>query len=77
VLDVKGAGIHAEALVYDDEFIRKRSRLIGYGIDARRQRFPDEVPYDYQPLRDSGEQYRWDAAAKADIKDYNLYDLSI
>jgi len=52
-----------------------RARMIGYGIDARRQRFPDERPFDYAPH--SGETHRWDAATRAAIKDYNLFDLSI
>ena len=29
--------------------------MIGYAIDARRQRFPDETPYTYRPHADSGE----------------------
>lgn len=51
--------------------------MIGYAIDARRQRFPAEVPYVYLPHARSGQQFHWDAAAKAGIKDYNLLDLSI
>jgi hypothetical protein len=49
--------------------------MIGYGIDARRQRFRDETPYTYAPQ--NGETFTWNAAAKAVIKDYNLLDLSI
>ena len=75
VLGVQGGGMHNEAAVYDAERIHRRARLIGYGIDARRQRFPHETPYAYAPLAD--ETYYWDAAAKADIADYNLFDLSI
>ena len=51
--------------------------LIGYGIDARRQRFPDETPYVYKPHAEAALSYRWDDEAKAEIKDYNLLDLSI
>jgi len=75
VLNVMGAGIHADAAVFDAAFIKERSRLIGLAIDARRQRFPDETPYDYEPFK--GETYIWDAAAQASLKDYNLKDLSI
>ena len=77
VLGVQGGGVHNEAAVYDEERIRERARLLGYAIDARRQRFPDETPFAYQPHAAAGLTYRWDAAAKADIKDYNLLDLSI
>jgi hypothetical protein len=51
--------------------------MIGYAIDARRQRFPDETPFAYAPFADSDERYRWDQEAKAGLKDYNLLDLSI
>ncbi|MFI5002049.1 MAG: phytanoyl-CoA dioxygenase family protein [Reyranellales bacterium] len=77
VLNVKAGGVHNAEAVYDAARIRQRARLIGYGIDARRQRFPDETPYRYRPHVESGETWRWDAAAKAGIKDYNLLDLSI
>ena len=63
--------------VYDAERIRERARLIGYAIDARRRRFPDEAPYSYAPHTEAGLRYAWDAKAKAEIKDYNLLDLSI
>jgi len=77
VLGVKAGGVHNKEAVYDAERIRERARLIGYGIDARRQRFPDETPFAYKPHADAGENYRWDGKAKATIKDYNLLDLSI
>ena len=77
VLGVAGGGLHAAPAVYDHAHISKRSRLIGYAIDARRQRFPDETPFVYQPFADSGAVHRWDAAAKATMHDYNLLDMSI
>jgi hypothetical protein len=77
VLGVQGGGVHNAAAVYDAQRIRERARLIGYGIDARRQRFPDEEPYVYKPHAEAGLSYRWDETAKAGIKDYNLLDLSI
>jgi hypothetical protein len=77
VLGVTAGGIHNKAATYDAERIRQRARLIGYGIDARRRRFPNERPFVYQPHADEGLVYRWDERAKADIRDYNLLDLSI
>ena len=77
VLGVTAGGIHNSAATYDADRIRERARLIGYGIDARRQRFPDETPFVYKPHADEGLVYRWDEKAKADLKDYNLLDLSI
>lgn len=77
VLGVKGGGVHNAPAVYDAERIARRARMIGYAIDARRRRFPDETPFVYRPHAEAGETWRWDEAAKADVKDYNLLDLSI
>lgn len=75
VLGVQGGGVHNAVAVYDADRIHRRARMIGYAIDARRQVYPDQAPFDYQPLR--GETYTWNDAARADIRDYNLDDLSI
>lgn len=77
VLGVDGGGIHSARQVFDEEVVTRRSRTIGYAIDARKQRFPNEEPYCYQPLADKASEYVWDDAARADLKDYNLEDLSI
>ncbi|MGB5324640.1 MAG: phytanoyl-CoA dioxygenase family protein [Pseudomonadales bacterium] len=75
VLDVQGAGIHTAAATYDTEHINTRSQVIGLAIDARRQRFPQETPYNYKPL--AGQAFHWTPEAQQQLKDYNLYDLSI
>ena len=77
VLGVESGGVHNPVSVYDEAYIRKRSRLIIYGIDARRQRFAEETPYRYAPLADCVDRYRWTPAAKAEIRDYNLQDIGI
>ena len=77
VLGVSGGGLHNAPSVYDDARIRERSRIIGYAIDARRQRFPNEKPYQYVPFFETGEHPVWDQAANSTMKDYNLLDLSI
>ena len=77
VLGVMGGGIHSDAQVFDEEIVARRSRAIGYAIDARKRRFPGEIPYDYQPLAAAVNDFRWDESARADLKDYNLDDLSI
>ena len=51
--------------------------MIGYAIDARRKRFPLEVPYAYQPLAGSGGDLHWDDASRHAVHDYNLLDFSI
>ncbi|MEL7296239.1 MAG: phytanoyl-CoA dioxygenase family protein [Pseudomonadota bacterium] len=75
VLGVKGAGMHSEAVVYDETHIAERARAIGIAVAARKERFPEEAAYDYQPL--NGEAFVYDAAAMASLIDYNLKDLSI
>ena len=77
VLGVTSGGLHNAPATYDAARIRERSRLIAYAIDARRQRFPDETPYCYAPLAGMDDDYRWNAAARVGLKDYNLLDLSI
>lgn len=77
VLGVMGGGVHNAPAVYDAERIRRRARMIGYAIDARRQRFPDETPFTYRPHAEAGEIWQWDDKARKDVVDYNLDDLSI
>ncbi len=77
VLGVKGGGLHNAPAIYDDARIRERARIIGYAIDARRKHFPRETPFLYAPHAQHHETWRWDDAAKATMKDYNLLDLSI
>ena len=77
VLGVVSGGANDAAILYDDEFIRRRSELIMYAINARQQRFPDERPYSYKPFRGAEKQYQWGHGARSEIKDYNLRDLFI
>lgn len=72
-----GTAHTSETVTYTPEHIRERARMIGYGIDARRQRFPNETAFVYQPHARAGETWQWDAAARATVRDYNLLDLSI
>jgi hypothetical protein len=77
VLGVTSGGVHNPVAVYDDARIRERSRVIAYAIDARRQRFPNEAFFVYQPFADSQEDFRWTPEARAELRDYNLLDLGI
>ena len=77
VLNVKTKSFHNEKIVYDEQLVRNRSRMIAYAIDARRQRFPQETPFVYKPFKNAQDDYRWNEQAKAGIKDYNLVDLFI
>lgn len=75
VLGAMGSGIHGIVGELDEDRIAKRSEMIGWAISARRQRYPDEAPFDYQPLR--GRSFEWSDAARSEIRDYSLLDLSI
>ena len=77
VLGVRSGGVHNPVSLYDEEYIHRRSRLIAYGIDARRQRFPEETPFEYTPLADEMDRYRWTPEVAADLHDYNLKDIGI
>ena len=77
VLGVEGGGLHNAVAVYDADRIRQRARLIAYAIDARRQHFPHETPFVYQPFAQAGDSFPWDEAARQSLHDYNLLDLSI
>lgn len=77
VLGIKSGGVHNPVSVYNATYIRSRSRMIMYGIDARRQHYPDETPYCYAPLAGSADKYRWPPADRASLVDYNLQDIGI
>ncbi len=77
VLGVQGGGIHSDAQVFDDTIIARRSKVLGYAIAARKERFPEEQAYEYQPFKEAGLSFEWNDAARADMKDYNRDDLSI
>ena len=75
VLGAMGSGIHGVVGVLDEERIATRSEVIGFAIAAREQRFPKETPFAYQPHQ--GCSFEWNDAAREQIRDYSLLDLSI
>jgi len=77
VLGTQGGGIHSESQVFNEEIIERRSRLLGYAIEARKQKYPDEKAFSYSPFLKSGKQFKWNEEARQNIIDYNLDDLSI
>ena len=77
VLNVVSGGFAMANALIDEARVTERSKMIGYAIDARRKRVPREVPFTYKPHADAGVALVWDEQAKANVKDYNLLDLSI
>jgi len=77
VLGIAGGGVHSDSQIFDEDVIARRSRTIGYAIDARKQHFPNETPYVYEPFAKNIGAYAWNDTARADLRDYNIDDLSI
>lgn len=77
VVGVTSGGVHNARATYDEQRVRERSKLIGYAIDARKQKFPHETPYVYQPFAGREADCVWNDEARRSLKDYNLLDLSI
>ena len=75
VLGAIGSGIHGHVGPLDEQRIAERSKMIGWAISARGQKYPDETPFDYKPL--AGTEFVWNEQARAAIADYNALDLSI
>lgn len=67
-----------QEVVFDEERVRERSRVIALAIDARQQRFPHEQRYVYQPFAGEQNTIRWSNETRASIlRNYNLRDLAI
>jgi Phytanoyl-CoA dioxygenase (PhyH) len=77
VLGVKSGGVHNPVAVYDDAYIRSRSRVIPLAIDARRLRYPHERSFTYTPFAGEEAQHRFTPSTLAALRDYNLQDLGI
>lgn len=77
VLGVAARGVDGAMQTYDKERVRRRSEILGYAIDARRQRFPDERQFSYRPHAQSGETFCWSEESRANIRDYQIGDMLI
>jgi hypothetical protein len=64
--------------IYDEQRIFERSAVVAVAIDARRQHWPDEAPYCYQPFAGLEDDFRFnDETFERVIRDYNTKDLAI
>ena len=78
VLNVTTKKLTGEMQTYDEDRIARRARIIQLGIDARRQRFPDETPFVYRPLAGQEDENRWNETSRQTVlKNYNLEDMFI
>lgn len=65
-------------VTYDEQRIDGRAAVVAVAIDARRQYYPQEQPFRYQPFADREQDFRFnDASFEKVIRDYNLKDLAI
>ena len=78
VLGAKAALAVESDEVYGEERIFERSAVIAVAISARSQAFPNETPFEYQPLADRIDEFEHGPRTfERYIKDYNTKDLSI
>lgn len=78
VQDVTVTHLDGRVVTFDTAHINERSRMIAIGIDARRQYFPDEKPYCYQPLAKQKEENRWCPETQRNVvRNYNQRDMYI
>jgi ectoine hydroxylase-related dioxygenase (phytanoyl-CoA dioxygenase family) len=64
-------------VTFGEAHVSKRAAMIGYAIDARRQRYPDETPFIYQPHQQSGATYRWSEDLRRSVHGYHEDDINI
>jgi Phytanoyl-CoA dioxygenase (PhyH) len=78
VLNVTTRSLKDVEQTYTEERIHERSKIIALGIDARRQRFPNERHFTYQPLASEASSISWNEASRETmLKNYNLKDMYI
>ena len=61
----KVPGRKGKRIKYSEEYVLRRARMIPLAIDARRQYYPDEVPYVYKGTYLGGDV--WNEQARAEI----------
>ena len=62
---------------YDDRWVSERAGMIPLAVDARRQRYPDERNYRYQPTLGLEAENMWNEQARERIKTYHLQNVHI
>ena len=78
VLGQRGKLYMSPFLVYNEQRIFDRSAVIQVAIDARRQHFPEETPFCYQPFAGQEDRFRYnDETYDRVIRNYIVKDLPI
>ena len=71
------SAINRSHIVYDEDRVAERSKVIALAIDARAQQHPDETPYRYAPLADLPQVHFTPQNERAVLHGYNARDLFI
>jgi ectoine hydroxylase-related dioxygenase (phytanoyl-CoA dioxygenase family) len=79
VLGSKAAlSMQSQGVIYDAQRINDRAAVIAVAIDARRQYYPAEQPFEYQPFAERKRAFAFNNETfEKVIRDYNLKDLAI
>ncbi|MBS0243593.1 MAG: phytanoyl-CoA dioxygenase family protein, partial [Proteobacteria bacterium] len=78
VMNITTKKLTGEVQTYDEARINERSRIIPIAIDARRQRFPQEKSFVYQPLKGRDAENRWNEETRGKVLwNYNQRDMFI
>lgn len=77
VIDVESGGVHNSVTRYDEAYIAERSKVIGWAIDARAQRYPDERRFAYAPHVDREDEFRFGDDTMHELRGYNRRDIGI
>jgi ectoine hydroxylase-related dioxygenase (phytanoyl-CoA dioxygenase family) len=79
VLGQKAAlSMAAQGVTYDENRIAARASVIAVAIDARKQRYPHQQAFVYQPFAGREHELRYnDETFEKVIRNYNLNDLAI
>lgn len=73
-----GLSMTGQNTIYDAKRIEERSSVIPVAIDARRKKYPNEKPFEYQPFAGREDQFRHTPEVmERVVKDYNTKDLAI
>ena len=78
---VKGIRTHGygynEWDTYDETYIKNRQRQILWAINARKQHFPNEKPYEYAPFKGEEDKYVWNEKIRQQLIDEGYWNHTI
>ena len=78
---VKGIRTHGygynEWDTYDETYIKNRQRQILWAINARKQHFPNEKPYEYAPFKGEEDKYEWNEKIRQQLIDEGYWNHTI